>query len=1248
MAAKGKQLISALESVQKAMAEAQKDLVPASEALAPYEGRILKPLQYDRMRVNLPTNELGGPEYSLLSLINDPHAAAGTVAAVSNKTALSRLVNQYKDLKPGSVIHVPMLGSEIQHRGNPTMFAKLHNEFMDKVKAGEVEQDKIDAINNKLNSIEIGPKGKKKPLFPEPVDVTSPEFLARPLTFEQRTQFADVVGGQGVGGKKGQVIDLTSRLGETIDPYIANAPTGAFGHRIVELGTNTLYDPTLHGDYPYHIIGKDMGVRFNPIEKEYITDFAKQIMEDPKKARLPTDMDFRTGDVSQRITPEWLQFLKDKGNKDGGPIHSDGSLRLAGGGSARKTYEAILKAVEAADLPTAANSARTQIVGTMPTYEKARDILGKEGIEGADVIDYGAGKGLGSTMMKAHSFEPYPQGWYPTYTKSEDIPSENYRGLLNLNVLNVLDPERRAHAVEEMGRIIKPEGGIGLITTRGKDVMSTIGGRPGPEPMSVITSRETYQKGFHPEELRSYIQHILGSDYEYEPLNLGQAGVKIKKKADGGSIQDDSRRIVEDPVKYLMPEIPPVGDVEPVSKSLNPILGAIEGYRKSGQFLKSLGKQAIGEAKEEAPRSLRDVSDIANDYIANYGGAPVDLVNMALKPVGLSSEKPFLGSDYIRSKMVDAGIHSGTERPLIGAVTSFATPSGIARAGASAVKGYGNLIKEGIERNIHRIEPRMGIIKEPGGMLVGGEKELDRQMEQLYKNESIDNYDGTYGTDPHAAALNNWVNTKVRKYVRNQAGSENDPILKAIESGVQHNFPPALGDSKYMTKVKRAKAGFPEEGTATTDLGKEWQYKVDEIFNPHSSEDIKKILHDPIQTYTDPATETRSRLSKLRIEHDLPVHKMEDIELINQIPDKTVYTIGPQNIPGRLGLGHIRDVLYEDLQTGKLRPEQLDQMSMDKAVRRAAEYDAQKAREMVKAHATSVEGMPVPKQYDDGFKWVELKHGTDKEKTAAALKSEGEMMGHCVGSYCPQVESGHTKIYSLRGPDNKSHVTIEVTKKNHLNDWLDANKEEIEKDPLLKQMAYYDPDEKYPGMYSQEEVEQAYINDITKMLRAKGAPVHEAKNTWMDIEQVKGKQNKRPDDKYQKYVSDFIKNNPTGHEIADIHELNNTNLMSAQDLIGTGLVPKDIHFHPDVERALGIKYRTLADKMKDPRFSNEISDEKYELFKDAARDFAGKNIHYFDKEDLLNHIRDKYSLPKKAKGGPIDLETDFKIRRRYG
>lgn len=48
-------------------------------------------------------------------------------------------------------------------------------------------------------------------------------------------------------------------------------------------------------------------------------------------------------------------------------------------------------------------------------------------------------------------------------------------------------------------------------------------------------------------------------------------------------------------------------------------------------------------------------------------------------------------------------------------------------------------------------------------------------------------------------------------------------------------------------------------------------------------------------------------------------------------------------------------------------------------------------------------------------------------KTENDLEVEGNRMNHCVSSYCKDVQSGESIIYSLRDPNNEPHVTIEVT-----------------------------------------------------------------------------------------------------------------------------------------------------------------------------------------------------------------------------
>jgi hypothetical protein len=56
-------------------------------------------------------------------------------------------------------------------------------------------------------------------------------------------------------------------------------------------------------------------------------------------------------------------------------------------------------------------------------------------------------------------------------------------------------------------------------------------------------------------------------------------------------------------------------------------------------------------------------------------------------------------------------------------------------------------------------------------------------------------------------------------------------------------------------------------------------------------------------------------------------------------------------------------------------------------------------------------------EFPDGF--------TIQELPPEALKAEGEMMQHSVGSYCEAVQRGDTVIYSLRDQNGNPHATME-------------------------------------------------------------------------------------------------------------------------------------------------------------------------------------------------------------------------------
>lgn len=235
-------------------------------------------------------------------------------------------------------------------------------------------------------------------------------------------------------------------------------------------------------------------------------------------------------------------------------------------------------------------------------------------------------------------------------------------------------------------------------------------------------------------------------------------------------------------------------------------------------------------------------------------------------------------------------------------------------------------------------------------------------------------------------------------------------------------------------------------------------------------------------------------------------------------------------------LSHVGDYLRQNVP-----PEKLAQYDLVRAVKETAANDARVAKEMAKAAQATTKSLPVYKEYSDGFRWVELKkperlteeqakgvkrievdqaevapnkyyavgpdgkaimnsytgepaRGRTPEEAwlAGRLAEEGNQMGHCVGGYCGPVASGESRIYSLRGPDGKSHVTVEVAPQRSKNKGYGA------KDPL-------------------------YVDDIV---------------------QIKGKQNRAPVAEYLPYVQDFVRSGKWG----EVGDLQNTGLIRGRDV----------------------------------------------------------------------------------------------------
>lgn len=458
------------------------------------------------------------------------------------------------------------------------------------------------------------------------------------------------------------------------------------------------------------------------------------------------------------------------------------------------------------------------------------------------------------------------------------------------------------------------------------------------------------------------------------------------------------------------------------------------------------------------------------------------------------------------------------------------------------------------------------IIKETGGNWIGGSvedalKSLRRRTAGgMEPTEALAQMKKTYPaetTDPaltrrqvpivqgleQDASLNNWIDRNLANYVKKQMATKEDPVRKLAEQGITHLPQDAINrgqwESDHLGQIRRSE-GFPESGLATNEPSRGWENLADEAIQ----------ITAPIVANKE-MMEANPWLSKLP-------------------PTQSVYRARKADI-SELGFDHIVDVLKQDVAAGRIRPEQLNKISMEQAVRRAYEHDQEQAKKMRETAVKATEGMPVHKEYDTGHKWIELTkpepsvelpstHEIDsytshalgpryrvinketgmkgegfsnperainefnkskaEENLENALKYEGDTMGHCVGGYTPDVLSGHSRIFSLRDAKGEPHVTVEVQ----------------------------------PSKTLTPEKRNAQIGFLVQRLLGEGMPeekaLTQANKLYPESEiasrivQIKGKQNRAPDKKYLPYVQDFVK----GGQWSDVGDAKNAGLRKYGDV----------------------------------------------------------------------------------------------------
>lgn len=477
-------------------------------------------------------------------------------------------------------------------------------------------------------------------------------------------------------------------------------------------------------------------------------------------------------------------------------------------------------------------------------------------------------------------------------------------------------------------------------------------------------------------------------------------------------------------------------------------------------------------------------------------------------------------------------------------------------------------------------------------------------------------YEQMLAQSERGSAVNEWLDKKLARYIRNEMATEQDPLRELARRGISATPEGDLRRASEYTPEKlqnaRQELGYPKFGVETSDpvgglynLGARledpavaraagWERIADEAMGIYDAENA--YVADLLKRYP----ETSIAGQNLREANPW---------ITKPMPASTkVYGEGLYLTP-ETGFRHLSDELYNatNPESG-LPPEllwkysDLSKVSVPQAVERVAKINEWRAAQKVLADAAKARNPAthVFKEYpEQGYSWVELKTpgmpegwappdnyeivrptpgaetlairdkstgkyvttGLESEEQAIkhlhqmtsrssledALKYEGDTMGHCVGGYCPDVESGRSRIFSLRDKKGQPHVTIEVSPGK-------------DKSGLLS-------DEDLPPSV-REDLERRNLLDPSYMWRMDetlGRYVPEVGPFEPSIVQIKGKANRAPNPEYLPAVQDFVRSQKWG----SVRDLENAGLrfIDTESDLGVKLREAGVDVSPYVNEA---------------------------------------------------------------------------------
>lgn len=555
-----------------------------------------------------------------------------------------------------------------------------------------------------------------------------------------------------------------------------------------------------------------------------------------------------------------------------------------------------------------------------------------------------------------------------------------------------------------------------------------------------------------------------------------------------------------------------------------------------------LGNQNVANTLRDVDANLLGVSD-AENAAYNFGrgdGTLGDALSIALsapaggllaKPLGLAARGIGAGARALPGAGLAARVKASrpveylTEaRPLLDNADDAIETAFTVTPGAQRRITNQRPVVQGLpapEQRAALPAPGPGLpplaVKTKGGQwwpntVIGGTSEgWGRNYSPEYAvNKIIDNqFVGDLAPDEQA--LRDWFAKAAPRYIKNELGTPEDPLMKLAEQGNLH-----LADTSPNIWARRSRMSMYDEPIGYFTVP------------PHESENIPGV--DLGELAGGPAMKESQQL-------------LAAAPWLAKAPATDKLYGLTQGANQQLGFHHLLDEMGNALnpQSGLppellLDPKSLQRMGLAQASERVGLINNYRAKMAQEAALNAVDNPATQtfKEYTEnnprGLRWVELRNpaGDNVPEGALqeALKYEGDTMGHCVGGYCDDVASGRSRIFSLRDAKGEPHVTVETNPT-----------------PNMTQLADYEPEladiwNRY--RYSTNAPDQHL--PFTEWMQ-KHEPEAFQRFNQPSIVQIKGKQNRAPKEDYLPFVQDFVKSG----QWSNVGDLGNTGLVKLPD-----------------------------------------------------------------------------------------------------